>query len=151
MTLKSTIDNDLKTALLGGDRFVADTLRGLKAVILDEEVAKGLRETGLSDDIIEVLVAREVKKRKESAAAYEAAGRSDLVEQETKEADVLAQYLPEQASEDDIRAAVRAAIEELNISGPSAMGQVIGKVKAKFGTSADGALVAQIVKQELTA
>lgn len=151
MSLKSTIDNDLKTALLGGDRFVADTLRGLKAAILDEEVAKGLRETGLSDDAIEVLVAREVKKRKESASAYGAAGREDLVEQELKEADVLANYLPEQASEDDIRKAVQAAIAELDASGPSAMGQVIGKVKATFGTSADGALIAQIVKQELTA
>lgn len=149
MALKSTIDNDLKTALLGGNRFVADTLRGLKAAILNEEVAKGLRDEGLADTDIEALIAREVKKRKESAIAYANAGRQELVDQENSEADILAGYLPEQVSEEDIRAAVRVAIAELGVSDAKGMGQVIGKIKQQFGTSADGALIAQIVKSEL--
>lgn len=149
MGLKSTIDNDLKTALLGGNRFVADTLRGLKAAILNEEVAKGLREEGLADADIEVLIAREVKKRKESAVAYSAAGRQELVDQENREAEIIAVYLPEQVSEDEIRILAKEAIAELGIQDAKGMGQVIGKIKQKLGTSADASLIAQIVKNEL--
>lgn len=151
MVRKATIDNDLKAALLGGDRFRADVLRGLKAAILNEEVAKGVRDTGLDDGAIEQLIAREVKKRLDSATQYEAAGRPELVEAEKNEAAILEAYLPAQLSEDEIRAVVTATISELGVSGPQAMGQVIGAIKAKLGTSADGATLARIVKDALAA
>lgn len=150
MSLKDTIQNDMKTALLSGDRFVGDTLRNLKAAVLNEEVAQGKRDTGLSDDEIEKIIVREVKKRKESIAIYEQNGRQDLADDERKEAEVIAKYLPEQLDESAIRRIVDSVIAELGVSGPQAMGQVIGKVKQQVGNGADGALVARIVKETLS-
>ena len=149
MSLKDTIQNDMKTALLGGNRFVADTLRNLKAAILNEEVASGKRDEGLSDDEIEKIIVKEVKKRNESIKLYEENGRSELADTERQEAEVLSKYLPEQLSEEKITEIVQAKIAELGASGPQAMGQVIGAVKQHVGTSADGALVAKIVKEQL--
>ncbi|MFZ3009690.1 MAG: GatB/YqeY domain-containing protein [Candidatus Microsaccharimonas sp.] len=150
MALKAQLDNDLKAALLGGDRFVAEVLRGLKAVILNEEVAQGRRDEGLDDETIEKLIAREVKKRQDSATQYEAAGRPELVEAEKAESKVLEAYLPEQLSEADIQTAITEAIATLGVSGPAAMGQVIGVVKGKLGNAADGGTIARLVKEALS-
>lgn len=147
--LADRIQSDMKAALLGGDRFVGETLRGLKAAILNEEVALNKREGGLSDEEIEKIVSKEVKKRKESRAIYEQNGRPELAETEQKEADILAVYLPTQLNESEIRTLAEEVIVATGAAGPSAMGQVIGGVKAKAGNTADGALVARIVKELL--
>ena len=149
MALKSQIDNDIKAALLGGDRFRADVLRGLKAVILNEEVAQNKRDEGLDDATIEQLIAKEVKKRLDSVEQYNAAARPELAETEASEAKVLEAYLPEQLSEEDLKVVIDDTIAELNIAGPQAMGQVIGAVKGKLGNTADGATIARLVKEAL--
>jgi uncharacterized protein YqeY len=143
------IADDTKAALLGGDRFVAEVLRGLKAAILNEEVAQGKRDTGLDDAAIEQIIAREVKKRNESASLYTNAGRAELAETEIKEAAVLQAYLPEQLSELELMTIIEKIIAEKGLSGPQAMGQVIGAVKQQVGNTADGATVARLVKQAL--
>lgn len=150
MGLKDQIQNDLKAALLGGDRFSGDVLRGLKAAILNEEVAAGKRDEGLGDDEIEKVIAREVKKRNESATLYDQNDRSELADNERKEIEVLSKYLPEQLSEEKLREIVAAKIAELGASGAQSMGQVIGAVKQQVGTAADGATLARIVKELLT-
>jgi len=150
VALKAQLDIDLKAALLGGDRFRGEVLRGLKAVILNEEVAKGLRETGLDDATIETIIAREVKKRADSATQYEAAGRPELVLAEQAESKILEAYLPEQVSEADIQNLIDETIAALGVSGPQAMGQVIGAVKGKLGNTADGGTIAQLVKKSLS-
>lgn len=149
MALAEQIQNDTKAALLGGNRFVADTLRGLKAAILNEEVAKGKRDEGLIDAEVEQIVAREVKKRHESVRLYEANGRPELAEAEKNEIAVLEKYLPAQLSEDEL---VTVIDEQIAVLGAdmSKMGQVIGAVKAKVGTSADGTTIATLVKQQLS-
>ncbi len=149
MALKAQIENDTKAALLGGDRFRGEVLRGLKAAILNEEVAKGKRDEGLDDASIEQLIAREVKKRLDSVNQYTEAGRPELAEAEKAEADVLRGYLPEQLSEEEIKKTVDEVIAQLGVSGPQAMGQVIGAVKGKLGNAADGATVARLVKEAL--
>jgi uncharacterized protein YqeY len=149
MALKQRITDDLKAALLGGDRFVADTLRNLKAAILNEEVAQNKRDEGLDDTAIEQIIAREVKKRNESIKLYVQGGREDLAENEQKEIDVISGYLPEQLSEDEVKAIVEAAVAQLGASGMADMGKVIGVVKSKVGNTADGALVAKLVKESL--
>lgn len=149
MSLKEQINNDLKAALLGGDRFKCEVLRGLKSVILDEEVKQNKRDTGLDDATIEQLIAREIKKRGDSAAQYEAAGRPELSETERREAAVIAEYMPAQATADEIQAVIDAVISELGVTEASGFGQVIGGVKKQLGNSADGALVAQLVKNTL--
>lgn len=150
MTLKQRIDNDIKAALLGGNRFGADILRNLKAAILNEEVAQQKRDEGLSDGDVEQVIAREVKKRNESIKLYVQGGRQELADAEQAEIDVLAPYLPVQLSEAEIQALIDEAIATTGAASPADMGKVIGAVKAKAGTSADGALVARLVKTTLT-
>lgn len=150
MALKARITDEMKAALLGGDRFVGETLRNLKAAILNEEVATGKRNEGLSDTEIEKVIAREVKKRNESAKLYRDNNRPELADPEDREAEVLKAYLPEQLDEAAIQALVNQKIAELGASGPAAMGQVIGAVKASAGNTVDGALVASIVKNTLS-
>ena len=151
MASKSQIEGDLKAALLSGDRERADVLRSLKAVILNEEVAQGKRDEGLDDETVEKLIAKEVKKRLDSVTQYTDAGRPELAEAEKAEAAILETYLPEQLSEADIKKAVDDTVAAMNASGPQMMGQVIGAVKGKLGNSADGATVARLVKEALTA
>ena len=139
----------MKAALLGGNRFRGDVLRNLKAAILNEEVSLMKRDEGLSDEEVEKVIAREVKKRADSATQYEAAGRPELSEAERKESAVIEAYLPAQVSEDEINIAIKQAMSDLGVTSMAGMGQVIGAVKQKFGTSADGALVAQLVKTAL--
>ena len=143
--LKEQINADLKTAMLARNAFETTVLRGLKASILDEEVKLGKREEGLSDAEIEMLVAREVKKRKEAASLLD----EERAENELKEAEILSKYLPEMASEEEIRTAVKAEISAMGEVSIKQMGAIIGKMKAKFGNSADGAVLAKIVKEEL--
>lgn len=150
MALKQRIADDTKAALLGGDRFVGEVLRNLKGAVLNEEVAQNKRDEGLSDAEIEKIIAREVKKRTESVSLYRQNGRDDLAETEQKEIDVLAAYLPEQLDEQAVAALVDEAIAQTGAATPQDMGKVIGAVKAKAGTSADGAMVAAIAKERLT-
>lgn len=147
--LKQRIDDDLKAALLSGDRFAAQTLRGLKAAVLNEEVALGRRDEGLTDDEIEKIIAKEVKKRNESIALYEQNARPELAEDEKKEAAIISVYLPQQIGETELREIVAAKVAELGVSGPQGMGQVIGAVKSQVGNTADGATVARLVKEAL--
>jgi uncharacterized protein YqeY len=149
MALKERINADLKEALLGGDRFKGETLRGLKAALLNEEVAQNKREEGLDDSVIEQIVAREVKKRNESAELYEQNGRAESAADERREAEILSAYLPAQLSSEELRAVVEAAIKQLGANGPGDMGKVIGVVKSKVGNTASGALIADTVKQVL--
>jgi hypothetical protein len=149
MALKQRIQDDLKAALLSGDRFAGETLRGLKAAILNEEVAQGKRDDGLDDTVIEQIIAKEVKKRNESAALYEQNMRQDSADDERREADILMNYLPKQLSEAELKTVVDAKVSELGATDAKMMGQVIGAVKKDVGTSADGAMIARLVKEAL--
>lgn len=149
MALKEQINDDLKAALLGGDRFRSDVLRNLKAAILNEEVAKGARDEGLADADIEQVIVKEVKKRNESASLFRGADREELADTELKEAEVLSAYLPKQLSEQEVKTVVEKQASDLGISDPSGMGQLIGAVKKELGSSADGATIAKVVKDFL--
>lgn len=150
MPLKERIDADLKTAMLARDEFTTTTLRGLKAAILNEEVAKNARDTGLSDEVIEQLIAREAKKRDEAANLFEQGGNQASADKERAEKELLGKYLPEQLSEEELTGLVDEAIAELKPEGMKDMGRVIGAVKARAGNAADGALLARLVKERLS-
>lgn len=147
--LKARIDQDLKTALLAGDKVLATTLRGLKSVILYAEVAKGVRDTGLGDEEITALLSKEAKKRQESADLYKQGGNEERAAAELAEKVVIEAYLPKQLSDEELQQVVDAAIAEVGADGPSAMGQVIGAVKQKTAGQADGGRIAQLVKERL--
>lgn len=150
MALAETIQNDLKAALLGGDRFKGDVLRNLKAAILNEEVAQNKRDEGLGDQEIERIIAKEVKKRQESIKLYQDNGRPELAKTEQDEAAVLEAYLPKQLSESEVISIVEQTIDEMGATGMQSMGLVIKAVKEKLGNTADGALIAQTVKSKLS-
>jgi uncharacterized protein YqeY len=149
MALKQRIQDDMKAALLGGDRFVGETLRNLKAAILNEEVAQNKRDEGLDDETIEQILAKEVKKRNESAALYDQNMRQDAAADERREAEIISKYLPAQLTEAEVKTFVDAAVAELNATSPQMMGQVIGHVKKQLGNTADGATIAKLVKEAL--
>lgn len=149
MTLSQRIVDDMKAALLGGDRFAGDTLRNLRAAILNEEIAQRKRDTGLDDSSIEQIIAKEIKKRLEAAAIYEQNQREDTADTERREAEVLSRYLPEQLSEAELKTVVDAKITELGAHDTKMMGQVIGAVKKEVGNKADSALIAKLVKEAL--
>lgn len=150
MALKQRVQDDLKTALLEGDSFAVETLRGLKAAILNEEVAQNKRETGLDDSVIEQVVAREVKKRNEAALLYDQNQRQESADEERRQAEIISVYLPKQLSESEVKAIVDAKVAELGATDMKMMGQVIAAVKADAGNTADGATVAKLVKQALS-
>ncbi len=147
--LKDKINADLKEAMLARDEFRTTTLRGIKAAILNEEVAKGLRESGLGDDAVEQLLAREAKKRDEAAGLFEKGGNRQSADKERAEKELLLAYLPEQLSEDALQQLVDLAIVELQPEGVKDMGKVIGAVKTSAGNAADGAVIARLVKNSL--
>ena len=148
--LKERITSEMKAALLGGNRFRGDVLRNVKAAILNEEVSLGKRDEGLSDAEVEKVLAREVKKRIESAELYRSNGRIELAESEEKEAAILREFLPEQLSKAEVVAIVEDVVASTNDVSMQKIGQVIGAVKQKVGNAADGALIARIVKEKLT-
>lgn len=150
MALKQRIDADLKRSLLSGQRHDAETLRGLKAALINEEVAQGKRETGLDDSAIERVVAKEVKNRQDSAKIYADAGRDELAQAETQEAELLSRYLPAKVSDDTIKTTIAELAEAMSISDIKGMGKLIGAVRAKLGNGADGGTIARLVKEYLS-
>jgi len=150
MSLKETLNTDIKTAMIARDTLTLQTLQGVTTAVQYEEVAKGLRDTGLTDEAIEVVVARESKKRDEAAELFERGGNHEAAEKERAEKVILQKYLPQQLSEAEISALVAEAIAQTGASEVKDMGRVIGAVKAKAGNTADGSVVAKLVREALT-
>ena len=150
MSLKQTIQDDFKAALLSGDRFRGEVLNAIKSAVLYEEIASQKREAGLSDAEIENVIAREVKKRKESASIYLENNRKEAADQELKEAAIMEEYLPEKISEAELIKKIDDKIKELEVSDIKGMGKVIGALKSELGSAVDGKLLSDKVKEKLT-
>jgi hypothetical protein len=147
--LEERIEQDIKAALLAGDSSRATTLRTIKSSLLNLKVATGKRESGLSDEEVIKVLAKESKQRQESAEVYKQSGSPDRAEAELAEKAIIDAYLPEQMSEDEVAKIVDAVIADTGASGQQAMGQVIGAVRGKTQGRADGALIARLVKERL--
>jgi uncharacterized protein YqeY len=148
--MQEQIDKDLKQALLAGDKAKAETLRGIKSALLNEMISQGARDSGLSDEHIQKILARESKKRQEAADLYKQGGSEERARQELAEKAIIDAYLPEQLSEEQIAKLVDEQIAATGAAGPAAMGKVIGAVKAQAGSTADGALIARLAKEKLS-
>lgn len=147
--IKQQLEQDLKTALLAGDKDRATTLRGLKSVILYAEVATGKRDGGLSDDEIIGLFVKEAKKRQESVQLYRQGGNQSMADKEMAEKALIESYLPAQLTDDELRTVINEAIAALPSVTPQAMGQIITAVKHKTQGQADGSRIAAFVKERL--
>src|SRR3989344_8529971 len=106
MSLKQQIDADLKTAMLAGDKTLVTTLRGLKSSILNEEVAKGSRDTGLSDESVVEVLGKEAKKRQDSADMYKQGNATEREQAELAEKTVIEKYLPKQIRDEELDAII---------------------------------------------
>jgi uncharacterized protein YqeY len=151
MSIKSSILEELKSAMKQKKTDRLRVLRSLKAKILEKEISerKG-GESELSDEqIVEVLM-KAAKQRKESIEQFEEGGRDDLVEKEKMELEIIEEFLPEMMDEDEVRSAVQAQIEKLGATGMQDMGKVMGVMMGKLKGKADGSLVSRIVKEELS-
>ncbi|MGP4047110.1 GatB/YqeY domain-containing protein [Streptomyces sp. 2A115] len=150
-TLKSKLKADLNAAIKERDELRSSTLRLTLSAITNEEVA-GKEKRELSDDEVQKVIAKEAKKRREAAEAFAQGGRPESAEREKAEGEVLAEYLPKQLSDDELRQIVTQAVEEAKAAGaegPRAMGQVMKIVNPKVAGLAEGGRVAALVKKQL--
>ena len=152
--LKDQLKEDLTTAMKSRDELAAATLRMALTAITNEEVA-GKVARALSDDDVITVLGREAKKRRESAEAYDAADRPELADRERAELGVLAKYLPQAMSDDELGAIVTSAVAEVSLTGATgatggaAMGAVMKLVTPQVKGRADGGQVAALVKAGL--
>ena len=149
MGLKEQLHDEMIAAMKARDELRTATLRMVLSAVTTEEVA-GKSARTLSDDEVVKVVSREAKKRRESAEAFDGAGRSELAERERAEEQVLAEYLPQPLTDSELTALVSAAIAETGAEGPRQMGQVMKVVQPQVGSRADGKRVSTEVKRQLS-
>jgi uncharacterized protein len=147
-TLKEQLRTDLTAAMKARDETRTRTLRMALTSISNEEVS-GDSARQLSDDEVLKILTREAKRRREAAAAFDGAGRTDQAASERAEEEVLGAYLPAQLSDDELTALVAAAIAETGASGPGGIGQVMKVITPKVAGRADGSRVAALVRSQL--
>lgn len=148
--LKDQLRTDLTTAIKARDALRSSVIRMVLTAISTAEVAgKTARE--LTDEEVIAVLGTEAKKRRESAEAFDTGNRPELAQKERDEAVLLAGYLPEQMSADEIRAIVTAAVESTGSAGVGmkAMGKVMGVVSPQVKGKAEGGVVAAEVKKQL--
>ena len=148
MGLKEKLQSDLTDAIRTRAEVKSGTIRMLLAAITTEEVS-GKAARVLKDDEIITVLSREAKKRREAVEAYVAAKRDDLADKERTEGEVIAQYLPAQLSEDEIKKMIKEAITETGAAGPAGMGLVMKVLSPKIAGKADGGVVSGLVKAAL--
>ena len=148
MSLKEKLQNDLTASMRARDELRSSTLRMILTSIKNEEVS-GKEARELSDAEIITVLSREAKKRREAAEAFDQAGAKDRADQERAEGVVIAEYLPKQLSEDEIKALIAAAIAETGANSPAQMGLVMKSIQPKIAGKADGATVSSLVKAAL--
>jgi uncharacterized protein YqeY len=148
MGLKEKLQSDLTDAIRSRAEVKSGTIRMLLAAITTEEVS-GKAARVLKDDEIITVLSREAKKRREAVEAYVAAKRDDLADREREEGEVIAQYLPAQLSEDEIKKMIADAISETGAAGPAGMGLVMKVISPKIAGKADGGVVSGLVKAAL--
>jgi uncharacterized protein YqeY len=149
--LEQRLEDEIKTALLAGEKDKVTTLRTLKASLLSYKVAEGKRDSGITDDEVIAIFSKEAKKRQESADLYVQGGNQAKADAELSEKALIETYLPAQLSEEEVGKLVDEAIAATGASSTQDMGKVIGMVRGKAGASADGGLIARLVKEKLGA
>ncbi len=147
MTFEQQINEDLKESMKSGDKLRLETLRSLRASII--EFSKSGTGKDMSEEDAQKILLNASKKRKDAIEMYKQAGRQDLLEKEESELAIIAAYLPEQLSESEIVDALKLIIQQVGAEGPKDMGKVMGLAMKELRGKADGTLVQQCLKQLL--
>ena len=148
MSLKEKLQNDLTDAMRARDEVRSSTIRMVLTAIKNEEVA-GKEARDLSDAEVITVLSREAKKRREAAEAFDQAGAKDRADAERAEGVVIADYLPKQLSEAEIKELIANAMAETGASSPAQMGLVMKSLQPKIAGKADGGTVSALVKAAL--
>lgn len=148
MSLQQDVMTAMKTAMKAKDSVALESLRAIKSVLLMAQTESGAK-TELSEEEEIKIIQKLVKQRKDSAAIYKEQGREDLAAPELAQAKVIAQFLPEQMSEDDISKVVEEVIVKTGAEGMKDMGKVMGMVSSELAGKADGKTISTIVKSKL--
>lgn len=149
MSLKDSIEQDLKAALLSKDSLKVDTLRGMKNALLYAEVGQGHDRKNLSEnEAINVLI-KEAKKRQESADLYQQANELTRAKKELDEKNIIEQYLPKSLSEPEIIRLIDQALQQFKDEPKPNLGQIIAYVRQSADGIVDGATVARLAKEKL--
>jgi uncharacterized protein YqeY len=148
MTLKEKINQDLKDAMKAGDKVRLQTIRSLRALILEFEKSGANREMNEEDEI--KLLTSAAKKRKESIEQYTKGGREELAAKEAEELKIIETYLPKQLTEDEIKEVVRNLAAELKVEGKKDFGKLMGASAKALKGKADGNVIRGIVETILS-
>ncbi|MBI4120152.1 MAG: GatB/YqeY domain-containing protein [Parcubacteria group bacterium] len=148
-SLKEQINVDLKEALKAGDAFRRSVLGMLKSAVQNKEIEKRKKEEGLSDTEVQEVIRAEVKKRLDSSAAFKQAGQADRAAGEEQEAEILKKYLPPQASDAEIKAAVEKVLDEVGSRSKKDFGRIMGAAVKELGGRAEGGRVKTILEPML--
>jgi hypothetical protein len=149
MSLKTTIDNDIKKAMLAKNKEELEALRSIKSMILLAETEKG-HATELTAEAEAKLLMKAAKQRKESAEIFQKESRQDLAQRENFQLEIISRYLPKQMSEAEITEALKGIVAAVGAKGPQDMGKVMGSATKALAGKADGKLISEIVKKLLT-
>lgn len=147
MNLTERIAEDMKTAMKAGDKLRLETLRTIRAAILEFEKQKS--GNVLSDDAARDILVTAAKRRREAIEQYRDAGRDDLADTESKELEIIQAYLPEQLDDDALEAIIRERIATTGASGMKDLGRVMGPLAKELKGRAEGAKIQQIVRTVL--
>jgi uncharacterized protein YqeY len=149
--LRQSINDALKNAMKAKDERTVSTLRLVNAAFKNADIeARGQGKGPLGDDELLALLQKMIKQRQESIELYERGGRDELARQERDEVAIIAAYLPQQMSEEDVKAAIADAIRDTGAAGMKDMGKVIGALKAKYAGRIDFAKASAQVKAALS-
>ncbi len=149
MALKEKISEDLKAAMKSGEKLRLETLRTMRAALMEKEIElRGSGKQVSPEDEIATLMSAS-KKRKESIEQFQAAGRMDLVEQETAELKIIQEYLPKQMGEEEISAVIEEVVKVTGAAGPADFSKVMPQVMKQLKGKADGKLIQELVRKRL--
>ena len=150
--LRENINNAVKDAMRAKDERKLSTLRMVNSTIKNADIeARGHSKPPLSDGDVLSLLQKMIKQRQESVELYDKGNRAELADQERAEIAIISAYLPQQMSEDDVKAAITAEIAEVGAAGIKDMGKVIAALKAKYAGQMDFGKASGLVKAALTA
>ena len=147
MSLKTTLQSDIISAMKARETNKLATLRLLSAAIKQREVDS---QTELDDTAVLAVIEKACKQRRESISQYQQANRQDLVDVEQYELDIISAYLPAQMSDDEIKTAIQEAITQTGASNMQEMGKVMGVLKGALAGKADMSKVSVLIKQQLS-
>ena len=146
MTLSERINNDLKEAMKSKDSFRLSVIRMVKGAM---QLAKPNPREELTDDDVITVISKQIKMRNDSINEFEAAGRSDLVEQNKKEIEILNTYMPKQLSEEELTEIIDKVFEEVKPTSQQDMGLIMKNISPLVKGKADMSLVNKLVKERL--